>query len=153
VTSLARLLASAGGLGRAPVASGTFGTLAGIPIAIALDRLVGEYALLYAATVVLLSLLAIWAADVAARDAGIKDPSFVVIDEVAGYVVTVALLPATVPVLAAGFFIFRAFDIVKPPPVAALERLPGGLGIVADDLAAGLLSHVLLRLVMAFGWL
>jgi phosphatidylglycerophosphatase A len=153
VTRLARLLASAGGLGLAPVASGTFGTLAGIPIAIALDRSLGDQALLYLAAVVLLSLLAIWAADVSARDAEIKDPSFVVIDEVAGYVVTVALLPATVPVLVAGFFIFRAFDIVKPPPVGALERLPGGLGIVADDLAAGLLSHVLLRLVMAIGWL
>lgn len=153
MTSLARLLASAGGLGLAPVASGTFGTLAGIPIAIALDRSVGDQPLLYVAAVVLLSLLAIWAADVSARDAEIKDPSFVVIDEVAGYVVTVALLPASVPVLVVGFFIFRAFDIVKPPPVGALERLPGGLGIVADDLAAGLLSNVLLRLVMAFGWL
>ena len=77
----------------------------------------------------------------------------IVIDEVAGYVVTVALLPASVAVLAAGFFVFRLFDVVKPPPVAQLERLPGGLGIVADDLAAGLLSHVLLRVVMALGWL
>lgn len=153
MTRLARLLASAGGLGLAPVASGTFGTLAGIPIVIALDRSVGDQPLLYIALVILLSLLAIWVAGVAARGGEIKDPSFVVIDEVAGYVVTVALLPATVPVLVAGFFIFRAFDIVKPPPVGALERLPGGLGIVADDLAAGLLSHVLLRLVMAFGWL
>ena len=151
--SLARLIASGGGLGYAPFASGTFGTLAGIPIALGLDAAGRGQVPLYALAIVLISAVAIWSAHVAAAEAEIKDPSFVVIDEVAGYVVTVALLPASAAVLAAGFFIFRFLDVVKPPPVAQLERLPGGLGIVADDLAAGLLSHVLLRVVMALGWL
>ena len=153
MSRLARLVAAGGGLGYAPFASGTFGTLGGIPVALALDRLLGASVTLYLAAVLAVAFVAIAAAEVAARGAELKDPSFVVVDEIAGYVVTVALLPATPAVLAAGFLVFRVFDVLKPPPIAALERLPGGLGIVADDLAAGLLSHVLLRVVMGLGWL
>jgi phosphatidylglycerophosphatase A len=136
-----------------PFAPGTLGTLAGVLIAWALDKGLGHAPVAYGFAVVAIAWVAVASAELAARDVDIADPSFVVIDEIAGFVVTVAYLPATLPVLAAGFLVFRAFDITKPMPVAVFERLPGGLGIVADDIAAGLLSHVLLRVVTAFGWL
>ena len=150
---VAQLVASSGGLGYAPFAAGTFGTLAGIPCAVGIDAAARVSPLLALPAVVFLVALAIWAAGEAAAHAELKDPSVVVIDEVAGYVVTVAFLPAALATLVAGFVVFRALDIAKPPPIGALEKLPGGIGIVADDLAAGLLANVLLRVVMAVGWL
>ena len=150
---VARLVASGGGLGYAPYAPGTFGTAAGIPVALGIGAAARVAPLLASAAILALVALAVWAAGRAAADAELKDPSFVVIDEVVGYVAAVAFLPTTLSVLVAGFVVFRAFDIAKPPPIAVLEKLPGGIGIVADDLIAAVFSHVLLRLVMAGGWL
>jgi phosphatidylglycerophosphatase A len=99
------------------------------------------------------SAVAIWAAGVAAPVFGLKDPGQIVVDEMAGYLVTVALLPAGWPTLVAGFLLFRLFDIVKPPPCRWAEGLPGGVGIVADDLLAGVYANVSLRILCGFGLL
>jgi phosphatidylglycerophosphatase A len=90
---------------------------------------------------------------VLARELGQHDPGVIVIDEVAGYLLAVALLPTTVTVLVVAFFVFRLLDILKPPPAAQAEALPGGLGVVADDLVAGLMTNLLVRLAIFFGLL
>jgi len=74
-----------------------------------------------------------------------EDPGRVVIDEGVGFLFAVAFLPPSAGVVIAGFFVFRAFDIVKPPPARQLEALPGGWGIVADDVVAGLYSNAVIR--------
>jgi phosphatidylglycerophosphatase A len=89
-----------------------------------------------------LTAVAVWAAGQVAAARGVPDPSEVVIDEVAGMWWAALLLPASPYDLVAVFLLFRLFDVVKPAPIPRLERLPGGLGIVADDVAAGLLARV-----------
>lgn len=97
--------------------------------------------------------LGIPAATRTARAAGKKDPGFVVIDEVAGQWITLLFVPVAWKTLLAGFILFRAFDIVKPPPVRQLERLPEGTGIVIDDVAAGIYALVVMQLLLHFGLL
>lgn len=79
-----------------------------------------------------------WAAHRAEPLLGGKDPHAIVIDEVAGMTLAVVAFPLTPPVLAVGFLLFRVFDVVKPFPARLAERLPGGIGVMADDLVAGL---------------
>ena len=82
---------------------------------------------------------------------GGKDPQFVVIDEVAGQLITLIAAPITWQSLLLGFILFRAFDIVKPPPVRHLERLPEGTGIVIDDVGAGLYALAVMQVILHFG--
>jgi phosphatidylglycerophosphatase A len=82
-----------------------------------------------------------------------KDPQFVVIDEVAGQLLTLIAVPLSWKTLLTGFILFRAFDIVKPPPIRQLERLPEGIGIVLDDVAAGFLAFAVMHLLLHFGLL
>lgn len=93
------------------------------------------------------------AATQVARASGLKDPQFVVIDEVAGQLVTLIAAPVTWQSLLLGFILFRAFDIVKPPPVRQLERLPEGVGIVIDDVGAGLYGLAVMQIVLYLGLL
>ena len=92
--------------------------------------------------------IGIWAASGTEVALGRKDPGVVVIDEVLGMLITLALLPVSIPGVALGFLLFRVLDVVKPYPAAQLEHLHGGLGIMADDAVAGLYSHLLLRLCL-----
>jgi len=141
------------GLGHAPVASGTFGTLGGVAIA----AVVGwtwpqHYLVLILGLMIVISLLGVACGRWSEHKWGRKDPGQFVIDEVAGYLVAVALpvFPGW-PGLIAGFFLFRLFDIFKPWPARRLEKLPSGWGIVVDDLVAGayaLLALVLLRMAL-----
>lgn len=101
----------------------------------------GAWIVLLAVTTV----LAVATAGAEARARNQEDPGPVVIDEAAGYLFAVAFLPHGPVTAIAGFLVFRALDILKPPPARQLERLPGGWGIVLDDIAAGLLSQLLLR--------
>jgi phosphatidylglycerophosphatase A len=87
------------------------------------------------------------------RESGKHDPSHVVIDEMAGQMVALIGAPLGWKSLLAGFILFRVFDIVKPPPVRQLERLPEGAGIVIDDLGAGLYALIVLQLLLWLGWL
>jgi phosphatidylglycerophosphatase A len=100
---------------------------------------------------VLVALLGIPAATRVARGFGAKDPQFVVIDEVAGQLVALIAVPLGWKPFLAAFILFRAFDIVKPPPVRQLEAIPEGAGIVLDDVAAGLYALAVMHLLLHFG--
>lgn len=102
------------------------------------------------ALAVLVTLVGIPAATLVARSSGVKDPQFVVIDEVAGQLVALIAVPFAWKTFLLGFILFRGFDIVKPPPVRQLEKLPEGAGIVLDDVAAGLYACGVLHLLMHF---
>jgi phosphatidylglycerophosphatase A len=102
---------------------------------------------------ILIALIGIPAATQVARSSGSKDPQFVVIDEVAGQLITLIAAPLGWKTFLAGFILFRAFDIVKPPPVRQLEKLPEGTGIVLDDVAAGIYAFVGMQLLLHFGLL
>ena len=139
------LLATAGGAGYFPVAPGTVGSAVGVLIYL-LTRswpISGQAALLLAIVVA-----GIWAGREAAIHFGREDPGHVVIDEVAGQLVTLFAIDANAWGIAAGFLIFRALDIVKPWPARTFERFPGGVGIMADDLMAGVYGNLILRLVL-----
>ena len=150
MTGLARLLATWFGCGSAPKGPGTAGSAAAIAIAWALHRFLGMEGPSFAFLAVVMILPAIWAADVTAREIGAKDPGVVVIDEVVGQWVTLAgAAGLNGRSWAAAFLLFRVFDIWKPPPVRRFERFPGGLGIVADDVAAGCYAALVLFIA---GW-
>lgn len=147
---IARLLATGFYTGYAPVASGTFGTIAAVPLAYGLFLATGSTGPVYVLAVGVCIGAAIWSSDRFAAELEVKDPSVVVADEIAGYLLAVAFMPATAPRLFAAFVAFRFFDILKPPPVRQAERLPGGLGIVADDLLAGILANLVVRLAAPY---
>jgi phosphatidylglycerophosphatase A len=102
---------------------------------------------------VLVVLVGIPAATRVSRGSGVKDPQFVVIDEVAGQLIALIGAPLGWKTLLAGFILFRGFDIVKPPPVRQLEALPEGTGIVVDDVAAGIYAFAVVHLLLHFGLL
>lgn len=131
-------IVTSGFLGLAPVAPGTFGTLGGVAIAWALRDVEAylPWVLIVAAGLYVLGrALGPWAEAYAGR----KDPGFFVIDEVVGYLVTVAWFEGPSPLaLLLAFCAFRFFDIAKPPPIKRFERIGGGDGIMLDDVVAGL---------------
>ena len=106
-----------------------------------------------AAVLIAVTVLGVWAADEAERALGAKDPGAIVVDEVAGMTLSVLALPPTPAVLAAGFVLFRIFDVLKPFPANVAQRLPGGAGVVVDDLIAGVYAAALLHLARWAGWL
>jgi phosphatidylglycerophosphatase A len=139
---LARMVATAFGSGYAPVAPGTAGSAVGLLLFWPLSRLGASWQWGACAAVVVVG---IFASTRVARAVGLKDPGIVVVDEVAGQWVTLAGLPFTPATALAGFLLFRAMDVIKPWPARDLERLPGGLGIVSDDVAAGVYAHLLVQ--------
>lgn len=141
---LAVAVASFGYVGYFPIAPGTAGSLAAVPLFL-LIRWLGIPAVELGA-IVAVFMVGVWAASQTEVALGRKDPGIVVIDEVLGMLITLALLPASTPVILLGFLLFRALDVIKPFPAAQLEHLHGGLGIMADDAIAGLYSYLLLRL-------
>ncbi|MBW1817271.1 MAG: phosphatidylglycerophosphatase A [Deltaproteobacteria bacterium] len=141
----ALILATWLGTGLIPVASGTFGTVGAVPLAVWLQQ-AGP---LFRCAMVVSSIgVAMWAADRARRLIGREDPSQVVVDEVVGYLTAAALLPSSWTALVLGFFLFRLFDIWKPFPVRQMERLPGGVGIVMDDVVAGLYTALVAKAIL-----
>jgi phosphatidylglycerophosphatase A len=105
------------------------------------------------ALAILVTLVGIPAATQVARASGTKDPQFVVIDEVAGQLIALIAAPLTWKTFLAGFILFRAFDIIKPPPARQLERLPEGTGIVLDDVAAGIYALAVMQVLLRSGLL
>ncbi len=139
------VFATGGYSGKIRVAPGTFGTVAGLPFIFILSRIPAPYNIIY---VIGLILAAMYVSDQAEKILNKKDPGCIVIDEIAGYVVTMSLVPLGIAALVAGFLMFRFFDIVKPAPVKYFERnFSGGAGIVLDDVMAGILSAVGLRIL------
>jgi phosphatidylglycerophosphatase A len=102
---------------------------------------------------IVVTLVGIPAATRVAQASAKKDPSFVVIDEVAGQLISLIAVPLEWKTFLAGFILFRVFDILKPPPVRQLERLPEGTGIVLDDVAAGIYALVVMQLLLHWGLL
>ena len=143
-----RFLATGAFVGYLPVAPGTFGTLAAIPLYLVLS---GLNPLACALIVAAVAAAAVPLAGSAERQAGVKDPGIVVIDEVAGFLVAMLGVAPGWTMLVAGFLLFRAFDILKPPPARSSQALPGGLGIVADDIIAGIYTNLALRLLAGLG--
>jgi phosphatidylglycerophosphatase A len=144
---IATALATAGYVGFVPIAPGTFGSAVGLVVYAAVS-MTSSWVVEAAVLVVILG-LGIWSADHVERALG-KDPGPVVIDEVAGMLVTLAFLDVSVTGALVGFFIFRVLDVIKPPPARRLEDLHGGPGIMFDDVMAGIYSNVALRGLLAF---
>jgi phosphatidylglycerophosphatase A len=145
--SIATLIATWFGCGYSPFAPGTAGSMGALIPAWILTKYAGWPPWSFAVAALVVSVPGIWAAGVAARNAGQKDPGLVVIDEVAGQWLTLAAAPAVNwKTMLAAFVLFRALDIWKPAPARQLERIPGGAGIVADDLMAGVYGALLLWL-------
>ena len=134
------------GSGRLPRVPGTWGSLAALPFAALIHWAGGAWALAAGAAVAFV--VGIWAGGRYAAAAGEPDPSPVVIDEVAGQWLALVPMPLDPVHYAAGFVAFRLFDVWKPWPLRRLERLPGGLGIMADDIGAGLYAAALALLVL-----
>ncbi len=132
-------------IGLIPGAPGTYASLATAAAFFLISRTYRIIPELHFSAVCLISALGMLAASETSRDVGDPDPGIVVIDEVGGQLLTYLLLPVGPLNLLLGFVFFRAFDIWKPPPIRRLEHLPGGVGILADDLLAGVYANVLLR--------
>lgn len=137
---LKRAVLSVGYIGYMPVASGTWGSLPGVALAWWLRD---EPYLAGTVIVLLFGLGMVWGDD-GRRFWGKSDAGQIVLDEVVGQMITLILFPMTVKVMVLGFLLFRVFDIAKLPPARQLERLHGGLGVMADDVAAGVMAHAVL---------
>lgn len=136
------------GAGLMPVAPGTWGTLTAVPLVWVLNHFGEVYEIL---GLILLVPMAIWSSGLSERHLGRNDPSEVVVDEVAGFLLTLFLLPLNWLTLFSGFVLFRFFDIVKPFPIRRVEeKVRGGTGVVLDDLLAGFYAHLSLRIVLIF---
>ena len=134
------------GSGLVPKIPGTAGTLAAIPLYLLLRDL---SLLWYCGALLVLFLAGIWACDRTARDLGVGDPSVIVWDEILGFLVAMTAAPSGWPWILAGFVLFRLFDILKPWPIGLLDqRIHGGLGIMLDDVTAGLMTLVLLQVAV-----
>lgn len=146
-------LATGLGSGYSPFAPGTAGSLVGLLLFLPLRNLPLGWQL---GACVALFVFGCAAASHVERSVGREDPGIVVVDEVVGMWVTLLLVPFSPFTAAAGFFLFRAMDVIKPYPARDLEALHGGLGIMADDVAAGIYANILLQLVVVVmrlgGW-
>jgi phosphatidylglycerophosphatase A len=148
----ATLVATFFGIGRLGPGPGTWASLATVLIWWLLTRCIAPswQAIAAASLAGFTTLIGIPAATRVARAAALKDPQFVVIDEVAGQLITLIAVPVSWKSLLVGFILFRGFDIVKPPPVRQLEQLPEGLGIVIDDVGAGVYALLIMQVLLHF---
>lgn len=140
---LARLLATVGYVGYVPLAPGTAGSLLALPLPwLVLPRL----SLLAIVGIMVATLaIAVWSANREANE-GQKDPPQVVVDEFAGQIVALLFVRPTMFSVVAGFILFRLFDVYKPFPSRQAEKLPGGWGIVMDDVVAGIYANLVLQM-------
>lgn len=136
------------GTGFSPVASGTVGTLAAIPLFLLVGRLPLPH---YLILLFLLTIFSCWVSDKAEAIFNEKDSGKIVIDEVVGYLVTMTGASISLTAIILGFFLFRFFDIVKVPPANLIDRrLKNGFGVVMDDVVAGIYACLLLHLALRF---
>ncbi|MBW1971455.1 MAG: phosphatidylglycerophosphatase A [Deltaproteobacteria bacterium] len=140
-----KFIASAAFLGYFPYIPGTAGTLMGIPIAIAFARMPS---FLHFITLIGFFFASAWFSSLAEKIFKKKDAKEIVIDEVMGYLITMAYLPIYWPYIIGGFFLFRFFDIVKPYPAKFFDqKVKGGIGVVADDVVAGLYANLIMQII------
>ena len=128
--------------GRFPVAPGTAGTAVGVLLYLGVRSVSLST---YTAVCVLICVLGVWAAGRAEKILGCKDCSSIVIDEIAGYLISMFLVPFGWGYVVAGFFVFRIFDIIKPWPLHRLQDLHGGIGVMIDDIGAGIYTNLVLQ--------
>ena len=151
----AHFIAFGGGAGLAPVAPGTFGTLAAVPLYWLADAWLNpvEYPVEYLLLVAALFLLGVWACEVTGRALGAADHGGMVWDEIVAFLLVLFFVPATLYWQAAAFLVFRLFDIVKPPPIRYYERtFKNGFGVMLDDLVAAFYTLVIFavaKIIMA----
>ncbi len=138
------LLATGLGVGFSPLAPGTMGTLIAVPISLIFSAIPFP---LHELTIVTFFFLSIWISDKAQRYWGKKDDPRIVIDEIMGFLITMLWVPQTALFIMIGFFLFRFFDILKPPPIQRLERVKGGYGVVLDDVLAGIYANIVLQII------
>ncbi len=151
---LGLFVATCGYLGYVPIAPGTFGSAAGLAV-FYLVRSTGSPAVELVVIAILFA-IGIWSGTVAEHHFGGVDPGPVIMDEVVGMLITLALLPVNATGAIVGFLIFRVLDVVKPWPSAGFEKLPGGLGVMADDGMAAVYGNLVMRGLIALvpaGWL
>ena len=146
MNGFALFVASFGYVGFFPIAPGTAGSLAAL-VLFAGVRWVGMPAF-ELGMIALVMVAGIWAANGAERVLGLKDPGPIVIDEVLGMLITLAVIPVSLTGILVGFLLFRVFDVMKPFPAARIEHLSGGFGVMLDDAVAGLYAHLVLRVCM-----
>ena len=143
------ILASVGGLGYFPVASGTVGTLAAIPLFFWTAEVQQSSPVLTVVTFVLCTLLGCWIAGRAEEELHEHDSHAIVLDEVLGYLAATLFLAPTWQAAIIAFFIFRLFDIIKPFPAGLIDaRGPGGYGVVLDDVVSGIYANLATRVVL-----
>jgi phosphatidylglycerophosphatase A len=147
---IARLIATWFYCGYFPAGPGTVGSVAAVAIAWVLHEYAGFSATAFGYLAAVVAIPGVWAAGETARTAGKEDPQIVVVDEVVGQWMTLAgAMPLNWKSWLLALILFRLFDIFKPPPIRRLEKLPGGVGIVADDALAGVYAAIVL---FAAGW-
>jgi phosphatidylglycerophosphatase A len=142
-TRFAKAISSFFYVGFVPIIPGTFGSLAGIILYFLLQ--VVPYWEIYLAVVLAVTTIGVWSAGKAESGTGIVDPSFVVIDEVAGQLITLFLIPPSWIFVVPAFILFRFLDIVKPFPARQAERLPHGWGIMMDDVIVGVYGNIIMQ--------
>jgi phosphatidylglycerophosphatase A len=142
VRQIILLAATGAGIGYLPWLPGTFGTCVAVPLSLALNQLATHA--LWSALIALVGIIAfaIWSSGKAAMMLGVKDPQVIVIDEIAGFLIANFLNQSKLSSLILAFILFRFFDIVKPFPARQFEKLPGGFGIVLDDIVAGVYALI-----------
>ncbi|KTD16558.1 phosphatidylglycerophosphatase A family protein [Legionella jordanis] len=134
------------GSGLMPVAPGTWGTLAAIPVYL---LIAGEAVWLYLLLTLLAFLLGVWVCDKVSKDLGVHDYSGIVWDEVVGFLLTMTAVPLSASWIIIGFLLFRLFDIWKPQPIRMIDQhVGGGLGIMLDDLLAAIPAWIMLQLLV-----
>jgi phosphatidylglycerophosphatase A len=146
VTRLAVFVATAAYCGYFPFAPGTVGSAAGLVVYLLVWW--SHSVAVEGALILFLFLIGTWAGTIAERYFGGIDPGPIVIDEVVGMLITLAFIPVGLSGALAGFFLFRLFDVIKPFPAGRLERLHGGLGVMADDAMAAVYANVSLRVLL-----
>lgn len=147
---IARFIGTFGYVGLLPVAPGTAASAVGVALAFALRHNVPAYVVAAAA----ITAVGFVAGGIVEKQEGKKDPGCVVIDEVSGMMISLFGIPLSWPVMIVGFFLFRAFDMFKIYPANRLEAMGGGLGIMADDIAAGIYTNITLQIALRLaGWL
>lgn len=138
-------LALGAGSGLAPVAPGTFGTIAAIPLAMLMPNNLAIYTLI----VIVLFVVGVWLCDGCANNLGVHDHPAIVFDEWVGYLITMIAVPRSLWFLALGFVLFRLFDVLKPWPISTADkRVSGGLGIMVDDVIAGFFAAACIHLII-----
>ena len=142
MNTIFKYLATLGFIGYIPVASGTFGTLAAFAVFILLK----PSFLVHAVILLLIIPVGLISSHIAERVLNEKDSRYIVVDEFCGYFFSVLLIPFSLGYALAAFFLFRFFDILKPFPIKKMENLKGGIGIMADDIMAGLYTNVILQI-------